>query len=83
LIGGGLFVLGLIIGLRFLYFLWIGQGGGHVQSLILAALLIAVGVQALLAAFLADLIGVNRSLLEQLRYGVGELRDARDGESKR
>lgn len=59
---------GLILGIRFLYFFLLRQGGGHVQSLILAAILTIVGFQTLLIGLLADLVGFNRTILEELLY---------------
>ncbi|QJB55673.1 glycosyltransferase family 2 protein [Pseudodesulfovibrio sp. zrk46] len=63
-----LFGLGLLLGLRFLYFLATGDGDGHVQSVILSGVLLGMGLQTGLIAFVADLISVNRRLLEQIRY---------------
>ncbi len=40
--------VGGAIGVRFLYFYFSGSGGGHIQSLILAAVLLIVGFQVLL-----------------------------------
>jgi len=60
-----LIFLGIIPGVRFLYFLYIGQTIGHVQSLILSAILLIVGFQALLVGIISDLIGSNRKLLEE------------------
>ncbi len=60
--------LGLILAFRFLYFWLIGQGGGHIQSVILSAVLLIVGFQTLLIGLLADLIGFNRMILEELLY---------------
>lgn len=68
LIGGLLFSIGFLIGLRFLYYYFTAGGTGHVQSLILAAVLMAMGSQTVLIAFVADLIAVNRNLLEELQY---------------
>ncbi len=59
---------GLILSLRFMYFYLIGQGGGHIQSLILAAILFIVGFQILLIGLVADLIGFNRKILEEVLY---------------
>ncbi len=59
---------GLLIGFRFIYFYLMGDGSGHVQSLILAGVLLTVGFQTLLVAFLADLIAANRRLLEDIRF---------------
>ncbi len=63
------FVLaGALLGLRYLWFYFTGQNpAGHVQSLILAAVLIVVGAQTFLIALLADLVGINRTLLEELK----------------
>ncbi|MGL1862007.1 MAG: glycosyltransferase [Pseudodesulfovibrio sp.] len=63
-----LFGLGLILSLRFCYFFFTGEGGGHVQSVILAGALLGMGFQTGLIAFVADLISTNRKLLEQIKY---------------
>ncbi len=60
--------LGVIPGLRFIYFYVIGQRAGHIQSLVLAAILIIVGFQVLLIGLVADLIGSNRKMLEETLY---------------
>jgi len=65
---------GLIICVRFLYFYIINQGTvGHIQSLILAAILLIVGFQILLIGLLADLIGSNRKMMEEVLYRVRRL----------
>jgi len=46
------------------------MGNGHIQSLILAAILLLMGLQSLLNAFVADLLAANRKLLENIRYSV-------------
>jgi glycosyltransferase involved in cell wall biosynthesis len=79
-----LFVLtGLALGVRFLWFYFFsGNPGGHVQSLILAAVLIVVGVQTFLIALLADLVAINRTLLEELKLrdpGNGKPETASEG----
>lgn len=66
-----LFSLGLLIGFRFLYYYSQGMGDGHIQSLILASILLLMGFQAILIAFIADLLAANRKLLENIRYKVG------------
>ena len=43
-----------------------GAGAGHVQSVILAAVLLIVGFQTMLNGLLADLIASNRKLLEEI-----------------
>jgi glycosyltransferase involved in cell wall biosynthesis len=67
MVGFGPFVLGLVIAIRYLVFFFIDGGAGHVQSLILAALLLIVGFLTFLLAILADLLSVNRKLLEELQ----------------
>ena len=61
-----LFAAGCALGGRYLYFAALGEGDGHVQSVILCALLIGMGVFTGLIGVLADLIAVNRKLLEKL-----------------
>jgi len=63
-----LFGAGFLLGLRYLYFYFTGDGGGHIQSVILAGVLMGMGFQTGLIAFVADLLSVNRKLLEELRY---------------
>lgn len=68
LIGIILFLSGFVIGLRFLWFFFTGQGDGHIQSLILASILLVMGFQTNLIAFIADLLSANRKLLEEIRF---------------
>lgn len=72
-VGVTAFFLGVIVGLRFLYYYATGGGAGHVQSLILASILLGVGFQTMLTAFLADLLAVNRRLMEDVQYRVKKL----------
>jgi len=67
LIGTLFLVPGLIIGMRFLYDYLSGEGGGHIQSLILAAILIVMSGITYAAGLIADLIAANRVLLEDVR----------------
>lgn len=60
--------LGMLLGLRFLYFYATGRGEGHVQSVILAGVLLGMGFQTLLIGFVADLLAANRKMLEDIRY---------------
>lgn len=62
------FAVGLLLGVRFLFYWLVGEGDGKIQSLILAAIMTIMGFQALVTAFLADVIAANRRLLEELRY---------------
>jgi hypothetical protein len=68
------FAAGFILGLRFLYFyLFTGTSSGHIQSLILAAVLLILGVILFVFGLLADLISVNRKLLENVEYRIQDL----------
>jgi glycosyltransferase involved in cell wall biosynthesis len=60
-------LIGLGIGARFVLYYLRGDGGGHIQSLILVAVLLMVAFQTMLLAVLADLQSVNRRLLEDLQ----------------
>ena len=62
-----LFGLGFLLGLRFLYFYFTGEGDGHMQSVVLAGVLMGMGFQTGLIAFIADLLSVNRKLLEEIK----------------
>ena len=60
--------LGFALGVRFLIYFVQGIGGGHVQSLILAAVLSIIGFQTLMIGLVADLIAFNRKILEEVLY---------------
>ncbi len=64
---------GTLIGLRFLYFYALGMGGGKVQSLILAAILLIVGFQIFTLGLVADLLAANRRLIEDTLYRVRKI----------
>jgi len=72
-VGLAVFGLGFLGGIRYLYFYATGDGAGHVQSLILSSILLGVGFQTMLTAFLADLLAVNRRLMEDVQYRVKKL----------
>jgi glycosyltransferase involved in cell wall biosynthesis len=72
----GLFsvALGVLIGLRFLYFFFAtGESSGHIQSLILSSILFGFGFQMIVVAFVADLLAVNRRLLEDVQYRLRKI----------
>jgi glycosyltransferase involved in cell wall biosynthesis len=73
-IGSAIFLAGVLLGLRFLYLRWTGQGLGNVQSVILSASLLIVGFQTVLIAFVADLLAANRKLIEEVRAHALALR---------
>ena len=59
---------GVLIGLRFVYDYRFGLGQGKVQSLILGAVLLIVGVQVMLIGLIGDTIAANRRLTEEILY---------------
>jgi glycosyltransferase involved in cell wall biosynthesis len=64
---------GMVLGLRFLYFYIFETGAGHIQSLILAAILLIVGFQIFILGLVADLLAANRRLLEDALYRVRKI----------
>ncbi|WP_333849235.1 glycosyltransferase family 2 protein [Leclercia sp.] len=72
-IGAVLFTSGFLLGVRFLYKYITGDGNGYIQSLILASILMGMGFQTILVAFITDLLSANRKLLEDLRFKVAQL----------
>jgi len=67
-LGTLLLLIGMALILRYIYFVANGQGVGHVQSFIVAAVLLIVGFQTWLIGLIADLISFNRKMLEELLY---------------
>lgn len=65
-IGSLIMFLGVLGVGRFLYFYLSGNGGGHVQSLVIASVLINLGFIIIVLGIIADLIAVNRKMLEEI-----------------
>jgi len=64
-IGTFIFSLGVLLGLRFLYYYISLEGPtGHIQSLIIMAILLFIGFTFVMIGLLADLISSNRRLIE-------------------
>ena len=74
--GAVLFGAGFLIGLRFVYFFVSVGGAGHIQSVILAALLMGSGFFLAIVGLVADLISVNRKLLEGLDWRLQKMEEA-------
>ena len=68
--GGVTFLVGFMIGCRYLFFFFQGQTEGHIQSLILSAIMLIVGFQIIMMGIAADLISVNRQLLEDIQLRI-------------
>lgn len=73
IIGGIIFLLGAVLGVRFLCYFFAGDGDGHVQSLILCSTLMMLGFMTMIVGLQADLIAANRKLLEDIQYRVRRL----------
>ena len=71
------FILGFFLGFRYLYFFLLGDGAGHIQSLILCGLLITGGFQTALLAIISDLLAINRKLIEDVQIKVQKLQNGK------
>jgi glycosyltransferase involved in cell wall biosynthesis len=72
-IGSVLMLAGTALGARFLWLFAEGSRGGHIQSLILAAVFLITGFHTLLVGLVADLISANRRLSEEALIRVKRL----------
>jgi glycosyltransferase involved in cell wall biosynthesis len=68
--GSACIVAGLVPSIRFLIYYFMDQGSGHIQSLILAAVLFIVGFQILVLGLVADVISFNRRLIEETLFRI-------------
>lgn len=66
------FSLGFLLGVRWLAYFWLFPEPGRTRlpSLILAAILLLSGFQLWIFGFIADLVSVNRLLLEKIQYRI-------------
>ena len=67
------FIIGGGIGVRYLIHWFMGDAQGHVQSLILASILILMGFMTIVIGLQADIIAANRKILEDIQYQVRKL----------
>lgn len=63
-------LVGMAAGIRYIYFVAIGEGGGHIQSVVFSALCLLLSAFALMMGFLAELIATNRKLMERVDVRV-------------
>lgn len=66
-------LVGIILGIRYLIYLYLDPHTGHVQSLILAAVCLLTGVMTYIVGLHADLIAANRKILEEVKYHVKKI----------
>jgi len=74
-------VFGIAICFRFLYYYLTGNGTGHIQSLILAMILLLLSFYLLVLGILADLLAVNRRLLEDMQFRIKKIEIKENGRS--
>lgn len=72
-LGSIMSLVGVILGVRFLVYYFGGTGAGHIQSLILASMMIILGVMTIIVGLQGDIIAANRKLLEDIQYHVRKL----------
>ena len=72
-LGATFFLTGAVIWVRFLFYYLQDEGSGHIQSLILGAVLIGISFLLLVLGLLADLIAVNRTVLEKVEWRIYKL----------
>ena len=84
MVGSLFIILGMFLGARFIYLRYfIEAGSGNVQSLILVAILLIIGFQIWMIGLLADLVGFNRKILEEVLYRIRKVElDVRADEDK-
>ena len=71
---GLIIILPGLLGLsRFLYYYFMADGEGHIQSLIFTAILINVGFIVFMFGIIADLISSNRKLIENILYKIKKI----------
>ncbi len=77
-VGGVILLAGFLLGVRFLYYYFIGNGTGHIQSLILAAVLLIAGFMIIMIGLVADIVSSNRKLIEDTLYRVKKMEVEKD-----
>jgi glycosyltransferase involved in cell wall biosynthesis len=80
-LGLAMTALGLVPILRFVWFFLIGEGDGHVQSLVIGSLFVSVGYVTMVIAFLSDSIATNRRLTEECLERLRKI-DAKGGDPR-
>lgn len=70
MLGGVMLLFGIVLGIRYLYYLALDSATGHIQSLILCAILIIASFQCFVVGLLADIIAANRKILQDIQYRV-------------
>lgn len=63
-------VFGAALGLRYIICIFLGAGGGKIQSLLLCVMLIIIAAICEMMGLLGDTIAANRRLLEDMQFSI-------------
>ncbi len=63
----------VILIIRYMAFMFNGEGAGHIQSLLAAVLMFLIATQSFMMGMQADIISANRKLLEDMQFRVKKL----------
>ena len=63
-------IIGSLLIARFGYYYIIGDGNGHIQSLIFASIMLISAIQFTVIAIIGDLLAINRKLLEDVQTRI-------------
>ena len=72
-IGGFIALVGFGLLSRFLFLYFMDNGNGHIQSLIISSILVITGFQIIIFGVLADLLSINRKLIEDIQVRVKKI----------
>jgi glycosyltransferase involved in cell wall biosynthesis len=73
LVGGILLILGIYPMLRFIYYFFVDNGSGHIQSLIIGSTLMMIGYLNIVLGMLGSSIGWSRKVSEEALYRVKKM----------
>ncbi len=73
LLGAAFTLVGIVAGIRYLIYVGLGHGAGHIQSVMLSVLCVTLGFLLFMLGFLADLMATNRRLLERIEWRIRRL----------
>lgn len=72
-VGAVPFLIGTVLGIRYLILLTTINATGHIQSLILSSVLLLMGFITFIIGLMADILAKNRMILEDIQYHVRKL----------
>lgn len=72
-VGAVPFFVGVVLGIRYLTLLMTINSSGHIQSLILASVLLLMGFITFVIGLMADILAKNRIILEDIQYHVRKI----------